>query len=940
MSASLLCSQCNEALEADAKLCAHCGTSTPVDPFINFIINQQYHLKRRIGVGGFGAVYEAEEPRVGRRVAVKILHPELTRDPTLVERFRREAIAASRLEHPAVVKILNFGEAEGGFFFLVMELLSGETLAEHIKLREAFSLPDLLLFVRPVCEVLFEAHQKQIIHRDLKPQNFMLLSGWREGHVKVLDFGISKMLDANTLTRSSAVMGTPAYMAPELWDEHKEFDGRSDLYALGIIIYQMLSKKLPLEATHLSAWVKKHCLEAPIPLSKVLPGVSPALERAVMQALAKEPEERYPDALAMLHSLESALSPRATPLLRPESPRRSYQKFWPALLVVPVLVYVSLPKETPTSEPTNPSAAVVKKFSFEWVHPKTTGEELTSIIQTSNNQWLVMGWYGTMLRSSDQKIWTKEPQVTTENILDACSTTTQIIAAATNGVLLQSKDNGKTWSQKKLEGKDLTALHCLSDKEILIGTSDGKIAESVDGGDTWRLTQVGTQETIFNSVWATSTRAFASANLARSGLVFCKEDNTWAQCNEQEQRLFGLFGRDGVLYVSGPDAPLQQSTDFGKSWTPLDLIGRVDRWSLSPRNSLYGAAIDGVAVESKPGSFYYSDNPGIALRDVFSFEEGMLAVGAGGQLISDQKARVYSHSFQADVLDLQATSEGIFAVTGENHLWHSPDGDLWRPVAIPGTGKSFDDTWGIFSIFEANQQLFVSRSDGRLARWLPESKDLYEIGSGRGSFGVMGVSDGVYDATGMALYLAGNDGVVHCRPDATQTWDTILTTEIPVMLRDIHQVADSLYVVGDYATLYRINTKSKLPERLSPPSIPSKFKLLSIASDTAGRIYVGGIVSEYVDIPNRGDGAVFLSEDKGSTWKKVLSTKIIPRIQTLQGKILVLDVGQLWMTSDGSSWTPIELPTRVDFTQMTALPSGELLLGGRFGVLAKVTLPL
>jgi serine/threonine protein kinase len=941
VSAPLICPQCNEANEADAKLCSHCGTPTPIDPFINLVIKQQYHLKRRIGVGGFGAVYEAEEPRVGRRVAIKILHPELTRDPTLVERFRREAIAASRLEHAAVVKILNFGEAEGGFFFLVMELLSGETLAEHLKHREAFSPQDLMLFIRPVCEALFEAHQKQIIHRDLKPQNFMLLSGWREGHVKVLDFGISKMLDADTLTRSSAVMGTPAYMAPELWDENREFDGRADLYALGIIIYQMLSKKLPFEATHLSAWVKKHCMEPPIPLSKVLPDIPPALERAVMQALAKEADERYPDALAMLQALEAAIAPHAIPTPQPKLPQRAHKKFWPILLGIPAAVYLAIPKDAPKSEPTTSASTPPQPFSFGWIHPRYTGENLTSIVHTADKQWLVMGWYGTMLRSSDQKTWTKDPQVTTENILDACTTTTQIIATATNGLLLQSKDNGKTWSQKKLKGRDLNALYCLSDQYVLLGTSDGKLAESNDGGDTWTFTQVGPNKASVTGVWATSTRAFASANIDRTGVIFCKENDSWTKCNEQEKTLFGLFGRDGVLYVSSPDEPVQQSTDFGKTWTPLELEGQIDRWALSPKNALYGAAIDGVVVEQKTNTLDYADHPGIVLHDIYPSEEELLTVGAGGQIISDQKeARTSSHSFNTDIIDLLATKEGIFAVTGEDRLWHSADGSLWRPVPFPGVEVSrYEDSWGIISIFEANQQIFVSRNDGRLARWLPESKDLYEISAGRGTFGVTGVSDGVYDPSGKTLFLSGNDGVVHYRPDATQTWNTILVTEMPTVLRDIHIANNTLFVIGDTATLYRINTNSTLAEKLSSPEIPPEYKLISLASDNAGRIYLGGIVSEYIDLPTRGTGAIFLSEDNGTSWKKVLSAKFIPRMQEAQNKIIVLDEGQLRMTSDGSNWSQIELPTRTNFTQITALPSGELLLGGSFGTLVKVTVP-
>ena len=262
-------------------------------------ISQKYRLLEKLAEGASGVVYRAQELAVPRQVAIKVLKAELQQDGDSVERFRREVLATNRLTHPAVVKIFDQGQLPNGNPWLAMELLEGITLEEELEQRGPLSQKEFLALLYPVCEILAEAHDKGILHRDLKAHH-IVLSTLADGAVvpRVIDFGLAFLCDAETLTKSDMMAGTPQYMPPEQWDGLHMADARSDIYSLGMIAYQCLAGHLPFEADSLLEWMKKHFHELPAPLSRSVPDnhpLSPSLEHAVMKAISKDPADRQQD---------------------------------------------------------------------------------------------------------------------------------------------------------------------------------------------------------------------------------------------------------------------------------------------------------------------------------------------------------------------------------------------------------------------------------------------------------------------------------------------------------------------------------------------------------------------------------------------------------------------------------------------------------------------
>lgn len=302
------CRSCGAALAPTATSCASCGAT--VDFILGRTLNEKYHVTKKLGEGGFGAVYQAEEPRLKRQVAIKTLHPRLSQNKAVTGRFLQEGIAASKLDHPSAVKIYDTGETKEGHLWIAMEFLQGRDLAAYLKEKGRVSPEEMMSLLGPILEVLGEAHQKHLIHRDLKPQNIMLTSVSGKPIPKLLDFGISKMEDADTQTQEGSMMGTPQFMPPEQWGKANEVVAASDVYALGIIVFLMLSGVLPFEADSPKSWMKAHCLERPRPLAPLLQGHPKAadIEKVVLCALDKDPQKRYPTALELKRALEEACS--------------------------------------------------------------------------------------------------------------------------------------------------------------------------------------------------------------------------------------------------------------------------------------------------------------------------------------------------------------------------------------------------------------------------------------------------------------------------------------------------------------------------------------------------------------------------------------------------------------------------------------------------------
>jgi serine/threonine protein kinase len=258
---------------------------------IGDVLHATYRLERLIGQGGGGAVFEAKHLRLPRRYAIKLLAPSLIKKPEAIARFQREATVTSELGHPHIVEVVDFYQTDDGLPYFVMELLEGESLAERMRRSPRLELMEALTVLEQTGSALAAAHDRGVIHRDLKPDNIFLCRG-RGLHVKVMDFGISKVLRAATaLTQAHALLGTPHYMAPEQVGEARRADHRTDVYAMGVILYQMLAGRLPFEAEELRQIYTMVALDDPRPLGEVA-SVDPNLAEVVHRALAKAPDAR------------------------------------------------------------------------------------------------------------------------------------------------------------------------------------------------------------------------------------------------------------------------------------------------------------------------------------------------------------------------------------------------------------------------------------------------------------------------------------------------------------------------------------------------------------------------------------------------------------------------------------------------------------------------
>jgi len=264
-------------------------------------LGELYELDREIGRGGMSVVYRARDRRLNRLVAIKVLPPELAYDPSIRLRFTREAQTAAQLEHAHIVPIYDVGERDGIAYF-VMALVTGGNLAELLAREPRLPVEEVRRVLREIADALAYAHQRGVIHRDIKPDN-VLLDG-TSGRVMVTDFGIARAIEAGTrLTVTGAAVGTPTYMSPEQAVGEREIDGRTDLYSLGVIGYQMLTGRVPFTAGNPMALLLKHVGERPRPIAALRPDAPPALREALERALLKEPDDRWPTATAFRDAL-------------------------------------------------------------------------------------------------------------------------------------------------------------------------------------------------------------------------------------------------------------------------------------------------------------------------------------------------------------------------------------------------------------------------------------------------------------------------------------------------------------------------------------------------------------------------------------------------------------------------------------------------------------
>ncbi len=308
------------------KICPVCGkkysdTSTlcpidasvleqTVDPLLGQTLAGKYSIEKLIKHGGMGSVYLGKHVLMDKRVAIKVLRPSLALDNDVVARFSREAKAASRISHPHAVTVTDFGEDENGVVFLVMEYLDGRTLKEIIKNEGPMTLDRVVEIVRQVAGALDAAHEQGVVHRDLKSDNIMLSQTNGGDWAKVLDFGIAKIQQPAgvrdiDITAANLVIGTPQYMSPEQCSQSSPIDARSDIYSLGVIVYEMLAGRVPFTGESPTVIMMKQVQDAPPSILEARPELPSAIDKIIARSLAKQPQDRYQTAGELYQALST-----------------------------------------------------------------------------------------------------------------------------------------------------------------------------------------------------------------------------------------------------------------------------------------------------------------------------------------------------------------------------------------------------------------------------------------------------------------------------------------------------------------------------------------------------------------------------------------------------------------------------------------------------------
>jgi eukaryotic-like serine/threonine-protein kinase len=299
------CPKCGTLVEGDLPYCPNDGTvllppDEEEDTLIGTLAANRYKVQKRLGEGGMGEVYMAEHVAIEKRIALKVLRLEYSQKSEVVARFLQEAKSASRIKHPNVVDVFDFGQLQDGRFFLALEFLNGNDLAEELRQQGLLPPGRIIPIMLQVCRALSAAHASGVVHRDLKPENiFLNRTDDGEESVKLVDFGIAQMRDIGDagaknprLTKAGTIFGTPEYMAPEQAGG-KDTDLRSDVYAIGIILYELFAGTVPFVGTTLVHTLTMHLSEAPKPVSSHGRKVSAELEAVIAKAIAKSPSDRF-----------------------------------------------------------------------------------------------------------------------------------------------------------------------------------------------------------------------------------------------------------------------------------------------------------------------------------------------------------------------------------------------------------------------------------------------------------------------------------------------------------------------------------------------------------------------------------------------------------------------------------------------------------------------
>jgi eukaryotic-like serine/threonine-protein kinase len=329
-----VCRLCGHHFSSDGRFCPFDGEplsaskdwDPSLDPLIGSVIDNRYEILSVLGEGGMGIVYEARHRALGKRFALKALRKDLASDGEIAARFMQEARTAASVSHPGLVEITDFGKLTSSQPFFVMELLEGQSLAALIRRGGPIPAARAVNIIRQISEALGAAHDLSIVHRDLKPDNIHVSTDELDrDHVKIVDFGLAKVIGASRLTRAGMVFGTPHYMSPEQ-AMGEATDHRADIYALGVVMYEMFTGRVPFEADSYMGVLTKHMYMAPTPLSQIA-GTEKlaALEDVTLRCLEKKPDRRYASLRDLVEDLDRVFAAtgahRALPRHRRVTPR-------------------------------------------------------------------------------------------------------------------------------------------------------------------------------------------------------------------------------------------------------------------------------------------------------------------------------------------------------------------------------------------------------------------------------------------------------------------------------------------------------------------------------------------------------------------------------------------------------------------------------------------
>jgi WD40 repeat protein/serine/threonine protein kinase len=559
---------------------------TEIDPHLASSLSRRFRLVRRLGEGGMGAVYLAEQIAVGNRpVALKVLSRKLLDEPNFIIRFQNEAASTGRIHHPNVVTIYESGQADDGTPYIAMEFLEGESLRQALERRGRLSVPEVVEILQQAARGLNAAHKLGIIHRDLKPDNIFLTYSGDESvarvsppaqavtpaspparvegaiaptgalenlAVKIVDFGIAKLRESGPHTQTGMVLGTPAYMSFEQASGMRsdELDARSDVYSLGVVVYEMLTGRTPFQSDTPVGYLRMHMQEDPPPFRAVKPDLPalPQLESVVMKALTKDRNQRHGSVLEFAHEIAKAVAARSEPAARPESQREA-AKLQPQATVAPA------PK---TIVPTAVRDTVALK-------------PLPARHQSSRRKWLIVAgcsvflvgaaaggmWYRTRFR------WRLElgqvvshPDITfksfvIERTLTGNTGSVESVAFSPDGRLLASGGGGNTiklWDVGSGMLRREIAAHCTAS---LAFSPDGKLLACADG--KFLDSSGGFKSVFYIKLWdvanGTVTQTLTGYDGVVNSVAFSPDGKLLASGNSEGDTL----SPDGKLLASAHD---------------------------------------------------------------------------------------------------------------------------------------------------------------------------------------------------------------------------------------------------------------------------------------------------------------------------------------------------------------------------------------------------